>query len=140
MSETVRHACEDLVVAYTHYVDFGDAARVAELFTDDGVWESEQTRMEGVDELREGFGRRQGLVERTSRHVCTNFRLTMIDERTAEGLVYFTLYRHDGNDDPAPLEGPLMVGQYRDTFVLTEDGWRFAHRRAEAAFVRRKTT
>lgn len=135
----IERACEALVVNYTHYVDFGEAARVAELFTHDGVWESGETSMVGAEQIRRGFESRQKMTGRTSRHACTNLHVDVIDERNAQGLVYFTLYRHDGDATPAPLDGPLMVGQYRDRFVLTDDGWRFTHRTAEAAFVRKSS-
>jgi hypothetical protein len=36
----IEHECARLTVAYTHYVDLGEAERIAELFTDDGVWEA----------------------------------------------------------------------------------------------------
>ena len=37
----------------------------------------------------------------------------------------------------APLEGPQIVGEYRDRFVRTPDGWRFARREIEVSFLRR---
>lgn len=143
MDQTERMAiereCERLIVAYTHYVDFGQAARVAELFTADGVWESPETTLAGQTAIREGFAARQRDEQRVSRHVCTNFALEVTDEDTAEGVVYLTLYRHDGDAAPMPrpLEGPYLVGHYRDRFVRVQaGGWRFAHRREEVAFLR----
>lgn len=137
--ERIERACERLIVAYTHLIDFGDGGRVGELFSPDGVWESEQTRMEGRDEITRGFGRRQQRADRISRHVCTNTAINAIDENSAEGVTYFTLYRRDGVTAlPAGIDGPTIVGQYRDRFVRTAEGWRFAHRRAEAAFVRER--
>lgn len=138
--DAIDRECSRLVVAYSHFIDFGEAARVAELFAADGVWESIENTMRGQEEIRRGFGERQRNATRASRHVCTNLAVDVIDADTAEGLVYFTLFRHDGDTGgrPAPLNGPLMVGQYRDRFVRTADGWRIAHRKAEAAFVRRR--
>jgi hypothetical protein len=62
----------------------------------------------------------------------------VIDEHSAEGVVYLTLYRHDGDpgDLPRPLDGPLVVGRYHDAFTRTDEGWRFASRRIEVSFVR----
>ncbi|MCH8850460.1 MAG: nuclear transport factor 2 family protein [Chloroflexi bacterium] len=73
-----------------------------------------------------------------SRHVCNDFLLNIIDEDHAEGTVYLTLYRHDGEPGRrlSPLEGPQMVGEYRDRFVRTSEGWRFAHREIEISFLR----
>ena len=132
----IERACSRLVVAYTHLIDFGEAARVADLFTEDGVWESDGTRMEGRDQVRAGFMARQKRADRRSRHVCTNLVVDVLGPDTAEGLVYFSLYRADGVTDPGPaaLVGPVMVGEYRDSFACVDGEWRIAHRRADIAF------
>jgi ketosteroid isomerase-like protein len=128
--------CERLVYRYASLIDFGEAEKVAELFAPDGVWESPQGRLEGNSAIRDQFRRRQD-SQRRSRHVCTNVVIDVVDDHTATGLTYFTLYRHDGGEDgPAPLDGPAMVGEYRDRFVRTEDGWRFLRREAAVAFLR----
>jgi hypothetical protein len=56
----------------------------------------------------------------------------------AHGVCYFTLYRRDGVDEGgAPLEGqPQIVGEYRDHFVRTAEGWRISHRVATVGFTR----
>ena len=133
----VRVACESLVTAYSHAIDLGDPTAVADLFTADGVWESSEVRMVGVDEIRRGFGRRAAL-DRRSAHVCTNVAITVEAEDVATGVCYFTLYRHDGPVGAvAPLAGPVIVGVYRDRFRRTPDGWRFSQRLAEALFASR---
>ncbi len=135
-----ERACERLVVDYTHFVDFGEAARIAELFTGDGIWEAEGVRMVGQEAIRAGFLARQGVVRRTSRHVCTNVAITMRGPDEATGLSYLVNYRHDSTsgaaERPAPAGHPKYVGEYHDRFVRTPDGWRIAHRRCEMAFVR----
>jgi ketosteroid isomerase-like protein len=138
--DDAERACERLIVAYTHLIDFGEAARVAELFTEDGVWESAEATMRSRDEIAAGFARRQDNTGRRSRHVCTNVAVDLISATEAAGVCYFTLYRADGVDPAAvaPLEGPAIVGEYHDRFVRTDDGWRIAHRRATAAFVKGK--
>lgn len=132
-------ACEQLVTKYAHFIDFGSAGRVAELFSEDGVWESGSTRMAGLDEIRRGFLARQAVSTRTSRHVCTTFALDFLGGDEAEGTVYLTLYRHDAPEpEPeraAPLSGPFAVGEYRDRFVRTAEGWRIKHRRFSPAFL-----
>lgn len=134
----IERACERLVTAYCHYVDHGQAARIAELFSEDGVWESPEVTMRGREELRRGFGRRQANTRRVSRHVCSNFLLDVVESDRAEGAVYLTLYRHDGKEGArvAPLDKPEMVGEYRDRFVRTPEGWRIAHREVVVSFVR----
>ncbi len=138
----IEEACARLIVDYTHFVDHGRAAEIAGQFTDDGVWESDDARYEGGAAIRKAFQARQDQTARTSRHVCTNIAVRVIDHDSAEGLTYLTLYRSDDELDngAAPLRGPLLVGEYRDRFVRTPGGWRFAHRRIDVAFRPRKTT
>lgn len=135
----IERACAKLVTQYTHWVDFGSAERVAELFASDGVWEVGDTRFEGQDAVRGMLRARQEMSQRRSRHVCTNLDIEVLDLAHARGLVYLSLYRCDlppgtPADALAPVGPPVAVGQYRDRFVHTEAGWRFAHRRAELAF------
>ncbi len=134
----IERECERLVTRYCHLVDHGDAERVAELFSADGVWKGPGALMEGNEQVRKGFAMRQANTGRMSRHVCNNLLVNVIDEDHAEGVVYLTLYRHDGDPErrTSPLEGPAMVGEYRDRFVRTDDGWRIAERAIRVSFVR----
>ena len=143
----IERACAKLVVRYTHLVDFGEASRIAELFAEDGIWEvggagelpGGAGRFEGREALRAMFQGRQEMAQRRSRHVCTNLDIEVEDEAHASGVVYLQLYRHDFETAVpeatlAPAAAPVAVGQYRDRFVRTDEGWRFALRRAELAF------
>ena len=136
----IERECERLVTAYCHYVDHGEAERIAELFSEDGVWTSAEATMDGREAIRKAMAARQANLARMSRHVCNNFLLEIIDADHAEGTVYLTLYRHDGKEGRAlsPLEGPAMVGEYRDRFVRTEEGWRISRREIEVDFLRRE--
>jgi ketosteroid isomerase-like protein len=132
----IERACERLVVHYCHLVDHGQAARVADLFCEEGVWSAGGAQTIGREALRAQFQRRQDRTERTSRHVCCNLLLDVHDQDHASGVVYLTLYRHDATPgaDISPLSGPAMVGEYRDAFERTPDGWRFARRELVIVF------
>jgi ketosteroid isomerase-like protein len=134
--------CERLMVDYARRLDLGQPERVAELFTDDGVWEMPgRLRFEGKDQLRAAFSTRMVASGRTARHVVTNVAIDVVAPGEATGFCYLINYRHDsptGNpEDPAPAEAPMYVGQYHDRFVRTAEGWRFKYRRSEIAFARR---
>ncbi len=133
----IERECERLVTRYCHLVDHGEAAKVADLFDENGIWRSPDVTMRGFDEIREGFEARQSHRRRMSRHVCSNLAIDVIDERNATGCVYMTLYRHDGEPERevSPLVGPVMVGEYRDRFVRTIFGWRFAERETVVSFL-----
>lgn len=130
-----EQACAALITRYTHLVDEGHASEVADLFTDDGVWGSPEATFEGREAIRAAFRRREQSGRR-SRHVCTNVAIDVADEASATGLCYLTLFRTDAEGTPARGTTPDLVGAYRDRFVRTEDGWRFASRLTEVSFVR----
>jgi hypothetical protein len=135
----IERDCYRLMARYAHLVDLGNQEEVADLFTEHGVWESAERRLVGRDAIRGWFAEREQRLGTTTQHDCSNALVTVKDARHAEGIVYFTAYRHDATHKrtaPAPLDGPVSVGLYRDVFVLTDDGWRFAHRRAEVRFLR----
>lgn len=136
----IERECERLVTAYCHHVDHGEAERIAELFSEDGVWTSAEATMDGQEAIRKAMAIRQANTARMSRHVCNNFLLDIIDADHAEGTVYLTLYRHDGKEGRSLslLDGPAMVGEYRDRFVRTEEGWRISHREIVVDFLRRE--
>ena len=136
----IERECERLVTQYCHYVDHGEAQRIADLFTNDGVWTAPGVvTMTGREELRRGLGHRQARTSRTARHVCSNLLLTVLDADNVEGVVYMTLYNHDRKDgeDPdelPPIGLPRMIGECRDRFSRTPEGWRFSRREVVAAF------
>lgn len=133
----IERACERLIQQYCHWTDHGVAARVADLFTEDAVWTSATNTMNGRDKIRRGFQSRQDNTRRMSRHVCTSSLIDVIDESNAAGVVYLTLYRHDGESERAtsPTQAPSMIGEYRDAFVRTAEGWRFKRREIHVSFI-----
>lgn len=136
----IERACERLVVQFCHYVDHGEAQRIADLFSEDGVWSVPGiSTLTGQAELRAGLGERQAKQSRVARHVCSNVLIDVLDEDTAEGVAYVANYRHDrgpeeNDTDLAPVDHPLMIGEYRDRFVRTPEGWRIARREVVVAF------
>lgn len=133
----IERACERLIQLYCHWTDHGEAARVADLFAEDGVWASADNIMNGRASILRGFRARQDNQRRMSRHVCTSALIDVIDASTASGVVYLTLYRHDGEAGRAtsPTQAPSMIGEYRDRFVRTSAGWRFQRREVHISFI-----
>jgi uncharacterized protein (TIGR02246 family) len=134
----IERACGRLVTDYCHAIDHGEGARVAELFTEDGCFGRGRGALRGREAIAAAFGARQARAGRMSRHICANLLIEVLDERTARGVAYITLYRHDGEPGRAvsPAEAPAAVGEYRDSFARTDDGWRFNTREVHLNFVR----
>jgi hypothetical protein len=135
--------CERLIFRYCRLVDFGHAAQIADLFCPDGEWIGVDLHLRGRDEIRGWFTEREQLTRRVSRHLCVNVAVELVSADEAESLCYMVNYRHDSRDGdpelPVTLEVPKFVGELHDRFRRTEEGWRFARRRVELSFVRRRT-
>lgn len=61
----------------------------------------------------------------------TNNVVDAIDETHAEGLCYLMAFNSAAAADAhgaRPMEMATTLGQYKDTFVRTADGWRFQSR------------
>lgn len=127
---------------YSRLVDFGEAAAVADLFTEDARWEGTDLVLSGREEIRAWFVKREGIARRVSRHVFTNVMVDVVSPTEATSVSYMINYRHDRQEGdetlPVVMEVPKWVGEARDSFRLTDDGWRFASRLVEPAFVRRR--
>jgi hypothetical protein len=138
----VERSCERLIMEYSRLVDFGEAAAVADLFTADARWEGTDLLLDGREEIRAWFEKREAVARRVSRHVFTNVVIDIVSPTEATGLSYMINYRHDREEGdeslPVVMEEPKWMGEAHDTFRLTEDGWRFASRRVEPAFMRRR--
>ena len=99
-----ERACERLIVEYCRLVDFGEAARIADLFTEDGVWSGVDLVLDGREEIRAWFVKRQGLERRVSRHICTNIGVDVLSPDEARSVCYLVNYRHDrrAGDETSP--------------------------------------
>jgi uncharacterized protein (TIGR02246 family) len=138
-----ERACERLVYRYAWLVDSGEAAGIADLFTDDGVWTAgDSDSMRGRDGIRAGFTSRQAVTRRQSRHVMTNVMID-VNGDTAKGRVYLVNFRHDSKtgvaEHPAPSDAPKFVGEYNLTFRRVDGEWLFATLDLDLAFLRHRT-
>lgn len=134
----IERECERLALQYASYIDRGEAARIADLFTEDAEFVAVRATMKGRTAIVEGMGHRESRRDRRSRHVCTNILIDVTGETTATGTVYMTVYRHDDPEDPdlRPSDIPASVGDYRDRYERTSDGWRISRREIVPVFVR----
>jgi hypothetical protein len=137
-----ERACERLIVEYTRRVDFGHAAEIADLFCADGEWHGVDLHLTDREQIRAWFVKREGVTRRVSRHLCTNIAIDVFSEDEAESVCYMINYRHDRQEGdlslPVPVEVPKFIGELHDRFRREPDAWRFASRRVDLSFVRRR--
>jgi len=130
----IEQACARLVTAFHVHIDAFEHDEVLNLFADDATWIHP---MAGPLHGRAAF---KGYLDSKSRkptaqHITTNILIDVIDENRAKGRCYYTFYYDGEGRDPAPLTGPMAVGQYRDEFVRTPAGWRFSFRQPKNLFM-----
>ena len=121
-----REEIRDLVAAYAHAADSGRFDEVAGLFALDGVLETpDHVEHRGRDAIRAFLGGTGKLLAGATtvpiiRHHVANLRLAVTGPDDATGAAYFFVITE---------RGPDHWGRYRDRYVRTDEGWRFAHRR-----------
>jgi SnoaL-like domain len=128
-------ACERLVYDFCHLVDSGRRGEVTALFADQGCWRSGDGVVSGRAALAGYFGhpRANGLL---TRHLVANVRISLAGPGQADGhsLVLWFSVPSDSPELPASATavatGPCQVrlGEFRDRFTYTPEGWRFLDR------------
>ncbi len=127
----IEHACEKLQKLYGIYADQLDEEKFADLFAADAwIKVPEQPPFKGREAVAAGIKqmRALGLVYR---HVMTNNVVDAVDESRAEGLCYLMAFNSAAPADASgarPMEPATTIGEYKDTFVRTDAGWRFQSR------------
>jgi len=70
-----------------------------------------------------------------TRHFVTDIDFSEVNDVSAKGISYYTLYLYNGEDEtPYPLDGPFVVGEYHEEFVRTDNGWKIKSREARIIF------
>lgn len=121
-----ERACERLVLDYAALNDAGDWDAVAGLYVAEGRMSrptAPDAFIEGRDAILAAFRARP---PRTTRHVCANIRVTLVESARAQVASQILLFTAA---DQAPL-----VGSYADICVKTAEGWRFLERRGSLDF------
>jgi len=134
----IERDCTRLTYRYCRFADGGQASRLAEVFTEDGVFTTPDMTVRGRLEIARTFARREALTDLQTVHLCTNVDIEVIDETSARGwvnLCLFRRWREAGTEAPVPDTRPALVASYEDTYA-TEDGrWLIASRAQRLTFV-----
>lgn len=133
-ADAVARDCHALVTDYAYYRDRYDADAYADLFAQDAVLSVLGNEYVG----RAAIKRR--LVEDAEKpvthHHMTTIKLMPGDEKTAYGVSYVVVYSEPAAGDlPVTTKGFLAAGEYHDTFVLTDDGWKIGRRQFRPVLV-----
>ena len=131
----VERACERLVLDSAAHNDSKDWAALAALYTPDARLERPSGQVvEGREAIEAAY--RAGPADRQARHVCTNITITVGGPAEATGTTTVVLYAWtapppgETGDGELPTFPPPALGEFVDSFALTEQGWRISARQA----------
>ncbi|WP_326524503.1 nuclear transport factor 2 family protein [Sphingomonas sp.] len=125
--------CIALMTDYNIHLDNVDADAFVALFTQDAVFRR-VVPAEPALEFTGHAGLRRSLElviqasPRIRRHLLSNARVTIVDDREARGFCIGLAIHGPRGTLPVPMGGLELVGEYRDTYRRTAEGWRIARR------------
>lgn len=124
---TPYEAIRNLLGTYCELIDAGDFSGLGSLFADAVLLDERGSiaakGAEAATALWTGMIKRYDGSPRT-RHTVTGPVIELRDDGTASCRSSFVVFQQLG---PGALE-PIAAGRYRDTFELSEQGWRFTSR------------
>ena len=130
----IERACMKLMVDYNIYNDRVDIESFLTLWTEDCVFArvvpEPVYEVHGHDGLRAAMDEiivRSGLVRR---HMLVNPKIEILGPDQATGFCIGLAVSGPVGDGtlPVPLRGIELVGEYRDQYRRTADGWKIARR------------
>ena len=129
----IRQACTDLIVRYAWLNDERRFEELAGLFTEDARLyrpSAPGQAIEGRAAILAAFRKRP--VEAITFHVTTDVLVEIqgVDRARARSRILLLSATRPQEAGAPPLEVKAPVpGVFRDSFVLSADGWKFAERR-----------
>jgi ketosteroid isomerase-like protein len=125
----IEWACEKLVRKFAVYSDSNDFKALMGIFTGDAVYTrpmAPDTRISGRDAIHKAFLERPPLV---IRHLTMNCLVDVVSAGEARGISYVMFLASPDTEGERPVTAPnVHFGEYRDIFVLTEEGWKIKER------------
>ncbi|MGE0804131.1 MAG: nuclear transport factor 2 family protein [Burkholderiaceae bacterium] len=126
-------ACTALCIGFARAIDANRYDDFVALFAPDGVFVRSGQPFAGHAAIRAFLEARPD--GRVTRHLCTNIAIRVVDSENAEGdcsvIMFQGALQRSGPSEASP---PPSVVDYRDRFVLTSGGWRFARREVQVIF------
>ncbi len=123
-ADATEDACRDLIMDYAWYRDHPDANAYAALFTEDAELSILGETFKGRDAISQRLTASSG----STVHLMSTIRITKVDEDTATGRSYVTVYTAPPGAGPHTVSGYAAIGEYHDDFRKSEAGWFIAKR------------
>jgi hypothetical protein len=117
------------------HIDLEGGSRIHEFFALDGVYDLGAVQYIDRAGIEEAFRLRAARGPRLSRHLLSNVRVEIHDDRHAAVRAHLCLHAADG-EPPLPSRPPIAIGDLVDQFVRDADGrWLIQRRTFRAVFV-----
>lgn len=127
---TIEWACEKLCRQYNIFSDQADFESLSALFTENALFSRPtvpDVEIRTRADILAAFKKRPAI---TVQHQINNCVVDVQSASEATGICVLSFLMAPGTDEPLPrVGGPIHFGEFRDRFVLTQDGWKFAERR-----------
>jgi SnoaL-like domain len=127
-----KDAIRELLAEYCFRLDAGHFAEVAELFTEEGTWETafgKATSRAEIAELARSLRERAGPARPRAVHLTTNIVIALAGDRAEVRSNWMVMQ----NDPAGPKIG--SGGAYFDEVVREAGRWRFRYRRIDRFIV-----
>ena len=131
----VKDECEELSLRFGRLQDQRRYEDLRTLMTPDGTY----TRLGEKLSIADFIDWVHTLPPNKTRHFVTGTEFSEVTVGSARGITYYTLYLYKGDaEQPYPLDGPFVVGEYHEEFAKTEAGWKIKSREAQLVFRKSK--
>lgn len=131
----IERDCTQLAYRFSYCLDNRDFDGLASTFTEDGFWIRLGTTLSGRSQIVAAYQDRP--INLVTRHVVTNVHFLNVGEK--EVVAHQQMVGIFANEPATrtPVAYATSNGRFldcHDKFVLTDEGWRFAHRHFEEIF------
>jgi len=120
-----REAIEALVLDYASALDHRRWHDIVDLCTEDAVLLIRGREIVGRSGLEAWAERRAEKATRRTLHQMTNLRLEAVSKDEATGVAALVLHIAQTGGHKSFVD---LIGEYRDEYVWTADGWKFRRR------------
>jgi len=132
--QAIEWECTKLCHQFANLGDINDFRALSTLFTEDGSMSRPSVPdvdIKGRQTIINAFLKRPALV---IRHIVSNVVIEVQSASEATGFSLIIFLAAPQSDALLPLvSGPIQVGEFRDKFVKTADGWKFQQRKGKLA-------
>jgi hypothetical protein len=129
----IEHACARVMLKSISTFDARDFQGFADLFAPDGIFvraNQPNEPLTGRAAILAALNTRP--ADRLTRHLCTNVEVDVLDANRAVGRCYLYLFSASTAAPEQvggrPADKTQRVGEYRDEYVRTAEGWKIARR------------